>query len=751
MATTSTTPTTITVDVTKDLESLSDLQALFAGQRAAIFEIGSEVARFAGQPIQSLVGSNPAKFSLLGDHSWELPLGISFSLKPTASCTLAVSNTSAKFSIQKNIDADETTEVSAGPTNGTVYVNIDLDFDITGNLSGSGTVSGIGIAGKASGAASATLSYCHPVKNTLETVAAVKAAFNALSFPFNPGCAIRMPTGSIGKVSFAASLNSELNLSYGFGSYKFSAHTLGAASDSIELGPEKLKAPDVTVDAGAKASISYTHSDNFTVIVTKSNPNTAMVHLLRAADTETGQSVGITVGISSSSVSATIDTQKLAQAIANQVKAAPPALADGLASGISCLQDNLVSKANNFLSSHKGDAGLLLSLSQQRSRTVLFNFRVDLAAAGGTLAQQSWTAMVKGNLGAALRMGGFKLLEDSGIAESLKQSSAIQLHFFSFQLAKQTDFFRNSVVKLGPDGSIRFFANVGEQSKYTVSHKSTRETIHFVATADEENWGGKLKDVEVDFYIELSETNNSAEANRIASTVGAISANVIAQSAQHKMLDYVVNNRDKTLTLISVFKSSAYGKLTCSPYSKDPRGKNVPPALPQRLDKRNWEAFQLEVESLMHDLTVLVSDLNYRSWMDWNVYINYQIGDQPDENHVPDRRGHGNDLEAARRLFGNDKGNRSYPFLEASTGFMNLCDDLHSLATKAAEVTTEQGWANLLNTLEKWVKGDTDPDWSKPALGALLNLCSLGSVPQVEAAFQQAKDNSSFTCTLTVS
>jgi len=749
MATLSVTPTTISIDVTKDLESFSDLKSFFAGQRAAIFDIGKELAKFGGEPIQSAVGSNPANITLTGDHNWELPLGIGFSLNADAKCTVAVSAASNSFSIQKSIDSTDTIDISSGPTDGIVYVNIDLDFDISSDASGSGTVSGIGICGKASGAVGATLSYCHPVHGNIETSTALKAAFSALFFPFRPDCAVRMPIGSLGKVSFSGSFNSELDLSYGFGSYKFSAQSLKLANDSVSLGPEKLNIPNATIDAGAKASVSYKHTDDFTVIVTKSDPKTAMVYLLRAADGEVGESVGITVGITAGSASASIDTQKLAESIVHQVNAAPPTLAEKLASGVSDLQDSLVSKANDFLASHPGNASLMLTLSQQHGRTLLFNFKVDLAAAGGALAEQSWTAMVKGDLGDALKLGGFTLLEDSGVALSLKHCCALQLHFFSFQLAKESDFFKNSTVKIGADGSIRFFFDVGEESKYTVNHKSTTETIHFVATVTEETWGGKANDREIDLYIELSETNNPKEANRIASTIGAIPGSAVAQSAQQEMLDYVANNKAKTLTLVGVFKPSAYVKLSCSPYTADQNGKIHPPALPQRLDRHNCEVFQTEVENLMHDLSVAVAELSYTDWMRWNVFANSQ-SDIVDDSHVPSRRNVGSFQPAGAHVFGNNWP-RYQTFLLASTEFMNLCDDLHSLVAKTTEVSTDQQWNKLLGTLEKWIKADTDPDWSKPALGALLTLCSEGTAPQVTTGFQQADDNGSFTCTLTLS
>src|SRR5580704_14247181 len=52
-----------------------------------------------------------------------------------ASCTMTISSTSTKFAVTKSIDSKDTTDIVAGPTAGTVYINIDLYFDIKGNLS----------------------------------------------------------------------------------------------------------------------------------------------------------------------------------------------------------------------------------------------------------------------------------------------------------------------------------------------------------------------------------------------------------------------------------------------------------------------------------------------------------------------------------------------------------------------------------------------------------------------------------------
>lgn len=742
--------TNVTIDVTKDLGSLSDLKNLFTGQGTAIFGIGSELSKYAGQPIHSAVKSTPVKLTVQGDPKWKTKSGISFSLTPAASCTIAVSDTSTKFSVVKSVDTTECINICAGPSAGVVYINIDLDCDIKGNVSGSGKIGGLGISGKASGSSSATLSYCHPVNANTETVAALKQAFAALFFPFEPDCALNMPVGSIGKVNFDGTLNCELDVTYGLGSYKLSAQNLGLTKQGVKVAWDKLTPPSVNINAGAKASVGYTHSDNFSVLVQKIDAATAHLYLLRSAKNETTESVGITVGISPTACSATVDAAKLTDTIKHTTGSGSPTLASDVASYAQDIQTNLVTKANKWLSSKKGDAGLMLSLSQQNGRTILFAFNVNLSAATATLVKESWEQLVSGDLRKALQIGGFTLLPGSGVAETLKHSCALQLHFFNFHLASETDYFRNSTTKLGPDGCIEFYFDVGQEAQFTVNNATTTASIHFVATATEDTQGAdNYRKAEVDLYIELSEKNNPNEATRIASAIGALGVNATVQAAQQRMLAFVAANQSKTLSLINIFKPAAYQKLSCSPYTTDANHKVHPPALPQQQDQNNWDAFQAMVESLMADMAPIASPMKYATWMDWNVKSNDSITAQVDATHLPNRRQVGDYTGASQYLFGADW-QPPNKFLLASTRFLQLCDNLQSLAAVVAKIETPEDWNNVVDMLTKWVKSGVDPDWSKPALGALLYLCSLGKY-QVDADFQQPKDNSKLTCTVTLS
>ena len=66
---TNTTPTTITIDVTRDLESESDLNNFFTGQKSGIFTIGSQLVKFAGvHDLANFLADSPETHDAFVEH-----------------------------------------------------------------------------------------------------------------------------------------------------------------------------------------------------------------------------------------------------------------------------------------------------------------------------------------------------------------------------------------------------------------------------------------------------------------------------------------------------------------------------------------------------------------------------------------------------------------------------------------------------------------------------------------------------------
>ncbi|HLK64367.1 MAG TPA: hypothetical protein VKU19_13060 [Bryobacteraceae bacterium] len=740
MATTSTGPT-ISIDVTKDLESFSALKTMLSSQQGAIFSVVGELAKYAALPIQQAAKDKAsAKLALSGSASWQTTNGIGFSLTPQASCSISVDVVSEAFPVAMSIESSQTTNIQAGPTAGIAYVNIDLDFSIQGSVSGSGTFSGLGVAGKASGSKSATLTFCQPVADTTLTLDAIRTAFSQLLFPLDPNCTQNMPTGAIGKVSFDGAINVELDVTYGLGDHKVSAPSLAKVQQSLQ-NVVQITPPSLDINAGAKGSVTYAHTDHFALIVDKTTAGTAMLYLVRASENDWGASVGITVGVKSTAASVTIDQTALQTVVGNVTgnNALAGEVVKAASQPLNNLQTSLNGKLNGWISDVTGQSGLMVSLGRQHGHTALFNFSVDLTSP--VLATKSWSALVDGSVSAALALKGFTLQPGSGVSDSLKRSSTIQFQFFNlFSFKQSSDYFSNAYTALGADGTIRVFRDVGQEQQVATKKALAQYRIHFVAVATEDAVKNVSK-AEVDMYIELSETGDSKKGATLSNTVGLIPANAAVQSAHSAMSTYVTSQPKGTLNLINIVKASGYQKLSYTPYN----GKKPAP-LPHPQDQNNWAEFQNATEVLMPSIA-FVSKLSF----DWWITFNRTCIDQVGSTIVPDRRQTGNPAAVPPSFFvplGAPGPLVSY-FLLASAGFMNLCEDLGILAASVAAVQTDDQWNDLLAFLTKLVTDDLYIDYAMPTAGALLSLCAAGGAG-ITATANVAPDSSSLTCTLTV-
>lgn len=734
MATTVPAPASISIDVTKDLESSSALKNLLTSQQGAVFNLVGELIQFVTAQSAAAAGAS-ASITLSAEASWKTPNGIGFSLAPKASCSIKLATTSTSFSVGTSIeDSSKTMSIVAGPTAGIVYVNIDLDFDIAGSASGSGTFSGVGVAGSASGSANATFSFCQPVDGTLSTIDAVKLAFSSLVFPLDPDCTETMTPGCIAKVNFDGAFDIGLNVTYGLGDYKVSAPSLAKVQQSLN-GVVSLTPPSLEIQAGAKGSVSFTHTDHFGLIVNKTSAAAANLYLVRSDENDSTASVGFSVGVTTTAASVTIDQSALQQTV--QSVTGSSALAGAVVSAASQplnnLQTSLNAKLESWASDATGQVGLTASLSRQSGRIALFTFDLDLTS---TQLEASWKTLVSGQIPSSLP--GFTVEAGSGVSESLKRSSTIQFQFFNlFNFSSTTDFFKNAFTEFGPDGTIRVVQDVGQEQQIKTKNALAEFRIHFVTTANEA--GSTVTQDSVDLYIELTETNDPKNATVMANLVGLLPTSSATHLALTTMLNYVTAHPTGTLNLINIIKRSAYQKYSFSPYNG-----SKPLPLPHAQDQNNWNAFQAATELLMPDLG-FVPNLNFPLWINFNRACIDQLGSQV----TPDRKQTGNPNAVPPSFFTNlgPQGLVTFFFL-ASAGAMNLFEDLQTLATAVAQVDTSVQYNDLLNFITNLVTNDVFIDYAKPTAGVLLS--QAGTNAQITTSADLAADQSSLTCTVTI-
>jgi hypothetical protein len=272
--------------------------------------------------------------------------------------------------------------------------------------------------------------------------------------------------------------------------------------------------------------------------------------------------------------------------------------------------------------------------------------------------------------------------------------------------------------------------DVGEESDTTINKALQKARVHFVADA-QASTGADVK-----LAIELSETNNKDEAQHMAAIPGYLPAGTQASAATKDMQQFAASTPKGTINLNFTLESSAYGKLTCSPYNGDK------PPVNQDVDANNWKVF--------HDASMALLSLSfgggvtYQVWAKWNRAANGILN----ESAPADRRHCGDwDGSDARAIWTDDPNhsiNLDY-FCLATSSFMDLCDDLQRLAELVSKAKIPDDWNLLLGDLKDIVMRDVKTDFAKPAVAALLKLC-----PAKTVSYDKQVCGNALTCTISL-
>ena len=707
-----------------DLASASQLKSLLQDNAQPIFKFAVATEPYWNGPVEKFPPGTKVSFNLSENASWKTSTGISFGLTDTATCALEIVSKGCCLNYLDNLDATSKAGLPAGDYPGAVYVKLSLDFNISGNVSGGGSVGALGISGNAKGSADTSFVFAHKVKCGTLLKDAITEAFTKFVFPFQPSCATDMAPGDLAEVTFSGCMSYGLNLSYAIDTCKFCAPSVSTVLQSCTKGMADLTLPAGTVDIGASASLGLTHTDDFTAIVERLDETNAFLYLMRAHKNEVSGGVGVKAQVNvTTKPSVKLDSQKFQDAINHITHGLGGAKA---ASACSDLEDKLNGKLDDWMTNTvKNGAGIAASFDAQSAKTLILKYQVALD--NPALLHQSWNYFCVGNIQLALGAGGLKLEPGSGVSTNINRSLTIGVTFFNFFHAQDVNsYFQQTKVYITDTGNVRFLFDVGEESDTTVNKALQKARVHFVADA-EATTGADVK-----LQIELSETNNKDEARHMAAIPGYLSN---PTQAGADMQQFAAKTPKGTINLNFTLESSAYGKLTCSPYNG-----SKPPAN-QSADAANWQVF--------HDASMALLSLSYggnvtyQVWAEWNRAANGISDSAPaDRRHCGDYDG-----SQATAIWDGDPDNalKLNYFCLATSSFMDLCDDLQQLAELVSKAKIPDDWNRLLGDLKDIVTKDVNTDFAKPAVAALLKLC-----PAKTVSYNKQLCGSALTCTLSL-
>jgi hypothetical protein len=720
-----------------DLNSLTDLENLAS---PTLLKLGSEFVAYLNQPLSSL----PAALSGTsvqytgGSPTWT-PGPITFTLSGGVSGKVSVITTgdlltyTGGFPTQVVLGAapaanpNSSATIPAAPN--TAYVVLELDFQISGGLSGSYTSGIYGVSTATTAAASITVAFykaCDPA-TTLQ--AAVAQAFESFVLPLHPNTLNNLKVGDYLFYNFNASLQLGLGASVGldkvFYAGQFTSQipsTAGAVCISAGIQPE--------IQAGAQLAFSYDYTGTFEILLWREASNKAHLHLYRSKiqDTSLGLNLGITLTAGASASLAVTTTQlqnTLTQALPSALQA--PFTSNVLTPGqqeVDKYVGDLNSRVSSWLSPvNNQKCSLDLAIEHTSDRFLLTNYTIDLTQP----YQSAWNDMVAGKFLDAMRTQGSGVSLDvgSGLENIYNTTSSVKLNLFGALSATWTSsIVSNSSLIYAGNNTFHLITNEGRDVLTLINGSKREISIYFSAEVDVSQTNAALPAINLNVMLQAA--NNSGFGAYIGNIVGLLASGQMG-AALASSVKTLASRASSTETLHLVISPAAYAQLQASTIAHGkPDNEN--------LDIPNYNAFAQACGQLFTEQPANFqwngNPLTYDIWRNSNIASNDEW--PAPAGALPDRTSSaGYNSSAQSQLQGvfpgiGIAGNGVYFCFVSAGRFMNFCADLKSL--HAGGSINLGNWNDLVTQLEKIMRKDVTPYFIAPTALALANLC--GGVPR---------------------
>lgn len=651
-----------------------------------------------------------------------------------------------------NASIDETITVPAG----SFYVAVELDLTL--GVSGAANVQlgEVGIQGSANASDTFTVRFCKNIPGDTLFRDALAAAVAGFILPLHNATYKNLAVGDYLYHRFNATLNLGFGATLGLDKVYFSGQckkdipAAGATALSVDTS---VKAE---VKAGASFNATFKYTGTFEAMLWKSDSQTGKLHLYRSTTTDANFNIGAQVTVIADP-SVSLNTRSLQSLAQNVFPGGTGTVLGSMLTGSAQTQvsnwiSNVQKKITAWLTPfQQGQTQLETAIDRSTSSYLLSNVSFDLTALSFANA---WSDIIGGDFVSALGLkdGGASLDAGSGLEYFHTVETSISFSLFGAfksewshaNIANQTLLYKGS-------NTFALVEAIGQRQTETFNQSGRSVDVYFTAQATSSPGGLTIN--EADLHIELSATNTPSFAQSIGQLLSQLATGAqanqlvraISASAQQ-------NGAQQTLSL--TFSPAAYGKLQAASL-----GRNS--ITNESFDRSNYQAFaqacsQFFGSNSPANFSVLQPmDLTYDVWRIWNIAVNDIYPPAPSD--VPNRRsfqspGSGSYAWSYLDAQFNHPSNKiliDYDLSSASE-FMNLCDDLHALATVAASNSTS--WSNFVADLKFIVSHDVPFDFLIPMTSALASLMrQMGAQPTLTGPAQLPDQVNSMTVTIAYS
>jgi hypothetical protein len=622
------------------------------------------------------------------------------------------------------------------PQGGKSYIKLSLQFTLSASA-GLTYTSGIYGANVQGGANSTVLvEFFKAVDSATSLKSAISQAFTDFTLPLHAATLKSLKTGDLVHYSFNATLQVSVGASISPPNFTY------AAKDSYTLNGALANVAGVSgainpvVSSGVKATFSCDYSGAFEAVIQRPADNTAIFHLYRSTQVQTGIDVNATLTASANATGVITASPQAAlnaatSALATAVPILAPILQDvTLPATWSGALTNWVTEINTKVASWLGKANNLgsqidASVHTNSQKFILAEYTIDLTQAYNT----AWDAMIHGRFYDALSTAnsGITLATGNGLESFYNRTAKFSLNLFGdFSANWSSAYIQNSSLTYAGNNVFHLTTRVGDQLLTNIGNLKQEIDLYFAADLDLTNVAKPIDPADFKLHILLQGTNNKALGANLATILGDLATGPSGVQL-YQAMSSLASQSGATVSLHLIFSANAFANITYSQSFVSPG---------DQADRWNYASYQLACNQLYQSSPQNFTDINgnpiaYNFWSNCNYASNDQWPVPDGNTPTPNRRATGGAnpslASALQSLTGSDLflstplANSYYEALDSAAQFMNLCEDLHHLAIPTTQ--SAASWNNVVKELTQIVKNDVNADYISAVGLALTKVC----------------------------
>jgi hypothetical protein len=673
-------------------------------------------------------GSVSTNFNFSSSPSWTIAqtVGITLSVKPAASCTLAILKPGDTLFSYAVGEGGKDTPVKA-PAD-TYYISIALDCSIAVDAGAKWSSGNLGVSGSVSTSDQFRVANYYAVGPAVTLRDAIAHAFSSFVLPFHGESVQKLTAGEYVDFEFAGKLALGFGATYGFSGLFFAGRSNGevTASFASPVGKTVVKAAP-SYQVGASFKVQYTHSDAFRVVAGRTATG-ATLYLLKkdASQISTTETLGITLsaGASFQTDASTVKTEAQTAAQAMLGPQAGSILGGKLAAAADQAVGEINSAVNKLLQKADGQKiALELTQSTSRENTALFIYDFDFSTGTG-----AYTVAMQGDYVRALTMPGVTLDPRSYVEQLYVKSAGLHLQLFSLLDYKDvTQYVQSTDITYVGARTFQVRKTAGVKSISGLFGKDREADLYFIAQCLLVEGSPNVSDVTVRLNAIFIDRDNASAFRETEATLAALGV----ADAQAAVGSYVARQPKGTVQFTLDVDTALLGAIDSDDYQAN--GKPEPEPHPK--DTRNYEQFVKSAVAVIGPLDTVAQlfEERFATYADW-LKFNQTVTDQPGSTRPGDRLA----------VMGTNAQGQPWPegytpsdatmrllvqtYILAGQSFMNFCAGIKQLVTAVPGAQTEAQYDALYNAVAGMVRKETPfPTYFlKPSIVALVGLARVG-------------------------